>query len=234
VSSPGRTWERALPGELAFWEQYIATGGLEFPREFQSLLDPATPIADPFLLGALERVSCDPIRILDVGAGPFTTVGHHDPGNGARAVEVVAVDPLGDQFAALIERAGLSPPVPTTPCRGEDLVSRFGSDRFDIAYARNSVDHAADPLLVIENMLSVVRPGGEVILHHYRREAENMGYEGLHQWNFDLRDGRVVLFNRHRAIDVGAELSDRARTDAVTHEGGYHAAWIAATITRRV
>jgi SAM-dependent methyltransferase len=232
ISSPPRVWERGLQSELDFWTSYVETKGLDFPDEFASLVDPRTPIRDGLLLDAVDRIARQPTRILDVGAGPLTSVGHRHPQVPDRRIVVVAVDPLGSQFLEILRRAGVSPPVITRPCRGEDLLSVFGSEQFDIAYARNSIDHAAEPMTIIENMLDVVHVGGMLVLHHYRREGENMRYEQLHQWNFDVRDGRLLLFGRRHRYDVGSELGERASMTAAVHEGNYHASWVAATITR--
>ncbi len=233
VSSPRRVWERALPGELEFWRRYIETRGLDFPDEFDAQLDPQAPIRDEFLLAAVDLVGGPLVRILDVGAGPLSAVGQRDPRDPDRRVELVAVDPLGDEYAKLLLEAGISPPVLTRACSGEDLVDALGRGSFDIAYARNSVDHGVDAPAIVENMLDCVRVGGAVVLHHYRREAENMRYEELHQWNFDVRDERLVLFDRRHSHDLTERFAGRAETTAVIHAGAHHASWVAATIVRR-
>jgi SAM-dependent methyltransferase len=80
--------------------------------------------------------------------------------------------------------------VPTQACEGERLLERFGPDTFDVAYARNAIDHVVDPRRVIENMVGIVRSRGYVVLRHTRNEALNHDYGQLHQWNFDERNGR--------------------------------------------
>ena len=88
----------------------------------------------------------------------------------------------------------------------------FGPDRFDFVYARNSIDHSADPARVVRNMLLLARPGGFVILRHWRNEGLKAEYEELHQWNVDLADGELVLWNaRHR--HTLSELADGLKLD---------------------
>lgn len=232
LSSTESVWERALTRELDAWRAYIESGGGDFPEDYRARLDPSAAIDDPMVLGVLARLPEDTVRILDVGAGPLTSVGKADPDNLARRIEVVAVDPLGEHYGRLLVAAGVSAPVTTRTCRGEELMRVFGAERFDIAHARNAIDHSADPMTVVTNMFEVVRVGGFVILHHYRREAELMGYEQLHQWNFDVEAGRLVLFNRRERYDVAEQLGPRAEVVADVHPGSHHGPWVGATIAR--
>ena len=84
---------------------------------------------------------------------------------------------------------------------------------FDIAHAVNSLDHSADPLIIVENMLQVVRVGGVVLLRHHHNEGEHERYEGLHQWNFDCEEGKLILWNNADRADVSAALSPHGRTE---------------------
>lgn len=209
-------WRRALPDEVAFWARYVETRGLEHPDEFRRRTDPQAPVEDVLLLRAIDAVAPTqpagaPVRVVDVGAGPLSSVGARDPRAVARRIELTAVDPLADRYAEMLARAGVRAPVATRACRAEELVERFGAAAFDVAYARNSLDHAADAMAAIWNMVSIVRPGGRVVLVHGRREGEARGYEQLHQWNFDVEDGRLVLWSRRARFDVAERLIDLAR-----------------------
>jgi SAM-dependent methyltransferase len=230
VSSMDSIWRRGLPLEVEFWEEYIRTRGGAFPDDYRERLDPASAITDELVLDAVARSSSNPIRILDVGAGPLTAIGKRDARDPERKIEVVAIDPLAREYQRILDKFGLTAPVRTMPCRGEDVAAQFGPDTFDIAYARNAVDHAADAMRIIEGMVEVVRPGGTVVLRHYRREAEEMGYEQLHQWNCDVDEGRLVLWGKRDRYDVTQRLQDRAKVTARTHPGSYHADWVEAAI----
>jgi hypothetical protein len=67
-------------------------------------------------------------------------------------------------------------------------------------------------------MVAVVRPGGTVLLRHKRNEGEQARYGGLHQWNFDVVDGSLVVWNSAVEVDVGAALEGRAMTTAWVSE----------------
>ena len=216
TSSSATIWRRGLSSEVSFWEQYFRTEGRQYPEGYRQRRDPNAPISDPLLLEAIDRTSSNPVRILDVGAGPLTAVGRHDPRDPQRQIQIVATDPLAREYGRLLERFGITPPVRTAQCRGEDLVSAFGPGAFDIAHARNSIDHSANPLVVIENMAASVGPGGSVVLHHYRREGERARYANLHQWNFDVEQGRLMIWGRRQTYDVAAELGPGATVTAWT------------------
>ena len=187
-----------------------APGAEEWADDRHVRLDPSTPIIDPLVRAEIERVPGVNVSILDVGAGPVTNLGYRYPG---KELTIVPVDPLANHYARLLKEAGLEPPIPTLRIAGEDLLQHFGPSRFDIAHAVNSLDHSANPLLIVENMLQVVRPGGVVLLRHHHNEGENERYEGLHQWNFDCEEGRLFVWNNARRADITEALSMQGQTE---------------------
>ena len=206
-------WKARKRRETTFWRAWLAgaPGTEEWASDREARLDPETEVVDPFVRAELERVPAEEISILDVGAGPLTKLGYRYPG---KKLLIVPVDPLADEYDRLLEEVGVDPPIRTIRVAGEALLEHFGAHRFDLACATNSLDHSADPFAIISNMLELVRPGGVVLLRHKRNEGESAGYEGLHQWNFEVADGGLRLWNNAADIDVGASLSHRARTTA--------------------
>jgi hypothetical protein len=81
-------------------------------------------------------------------------------------------------------------------------------------------------------MVRLVRPGGYVLLRHVRREGEHMNYSGFHQWNLDVEDGRLLLWNRATKRDLTAELSPEASVDAQTDDAEGED-WVVAVIRKR-
>ena len=206
-------WRTRKSSEVDFWAGWLvgAPGTEQWASDRRSRLDPDTHIRDPLVCAELERSPAEEVSILDVGAGPVTWLGFRYPG---KTLTIVAVDPLADEYERLLREAGLDPPVRTIRVAGEALLEHFGSRRFDIAYATNALDHSADPFAIISNMLTVVRPGGVVILRHKRNEGEQARYGGLHQWNFDVDDRSLLLWNNAVELNVGSALGGRASTTA--------------------
>jgi SAM-dependent methyltransferase len=206
-------WRGRRRKEVEFWASWLngAPGTEQWADDREERLNPGTEIRDPVVRAELERSPANEISILDVGAGPLTWLGYRYPG---KSLTIVPVDPLAAEYDRLLLEAGLEPPVRTIPVAGEELLEHFEPASFDIAYATNALDHSADPLTIISNMVSVVRTGGTVILRHKRNEGASARYSGLHAWNFDTADGRLLLWNEATEVDVGAALGERAGTTA--------------------
>lgn len=213
-----RLWWRARKrNEVDFWSAWLvgAPGTEQWRSDRESRLAADTEITDPLVRAELERNPAEEISILDVGAGPVTSLGFRYPG---KRLTIVPVDPLAHEYDRLLRDARLDPPIRTVAVAGEALLEHFGSRRFDIAYSCNALDHSADPLRIISNMLAVVRPGGVVLVRHKRNEGEHARYGGLHQWNFDVDEGRLLLWNNATRVDVGSALEGRAETTAWASE----------------
>lgn len=207
------SYDAGLENEALFWRKALADGGKRWsPEAFRQRMDPefAFPPHLQELVAASPAANRDPIRVLDVGAGPLTAVGFHWPG---RQVDLSAVDPLADVFDSILDDLQLAPPTRTRKAAGEDLLSVFPADSFDIVVCSNALDHSRDPLQCVRQMFAVTRPGGWVFLWHYRNEAEEEGYAGLHQWNLDESAGDMILWNRKARHSCRMELGSQAVVD---------------------
>jgi SAM-dependent methyltransferase len=211
-------WRTRKSSEVDFWAEWLvgAPGTEEWKSDRESRLAPDTQIRDPLVRAELERNPAEEISILDVGAGPLTGLGFRYPG---KTLTIVPVDPLADEYERLLRDAELDPPIRTIRVAGEALLEHFGSRRFDIAYASNSLDHSADPFTIISNMAAVVGTGGIVLLRHKRNEGESARYGGLHQWNFDVVDDSLLLWDNAVEVNVGSALEGRAVTTAWISQG---------------
>jgi SAM-dependent methyltransferase len=207
----------ALRAEVAYWDEWLATKGGKWAEEYAFRFDPSAEVSDPALRGVLAEISGADVSILDVRAGPASMVRCRFPG---KRLRVVAVDPLADRYARLLAGAKVVPPVVTERLGGEHLVEHFGRNRFGVAYARNALDHAVDPAVIIEQMLAVVRVGGYVVLRHVRNEAERQAYGQLHQWNFEERDGELVIWRVGQMADLGRVLARRGDVRCHTERAG--------------
>lgn len=189
-------WKRNVVEELAFWNEWLKTKGLDWPdvyvertksREIGEDIKAAIPNE--------AKWSGRTLRILDAGAGPLTTLGDWWTG---KDIEVHACDALAREFDRLLDRYGVVPPVRTIRADFETLSSTFPSNHFDIVHIRNALDQAYDPVKGISEALAVTRMHGVVYLSHALRNAMRSGNKGLHIWNFDSIDGHPFMWNcRH-------------------------------------
>ena len=92
-------WRGGMAAEREFRSRWFATVGLSWQAEYAWRLE-RRPLAD----WQVALLPAGPARVLDMGAGPLSSLGTHVPG---RDVEIIAVDPLADiydELAAGIER----------------------------------------------------------------------------------------------------------------------------------
>jgi SAM-dependent methyltransferase len=203
----------AAADELAFWDSWLSTRGGRWPDEFRDRTNPGAPLHWE-ICETLGTPAGGTAEILDVGAGPLTSLGKAWNG---RTIRVTPIDPLAPEYDRLLARHGITPPVRTVAGDATTLLERFGPDRFDLVHGRNAIDHTPDPPHAIAQMVAVARPGGAVYLSHARNEAERQGYSGMHGWNFDGRSGpggtAFIAWSGSRTVDIGAMLPTAASVE---------------------
>lgn len=130
-------------------------------------------------------------RILNMGSGPIAPEPIVCDG---RKVPIVSADGLADLYWRLYDQDQILPPVWPVQCYFEQASQCFGRDYFHVVHVRNALDHAFDAPGAVLELLAATRPGGVVVLHHARNEAENQGGGGMHRWSFDVDvAGRPLL-----------------------------------------
>lgn len=205
---PEERWRGGIDDEIKFWRDWLETKGSQWPEEYEVRLNPAGQLLDDFVARFLPP-DRPRIRILDVGSGPVSSLGFPRSPDG-RTVELTAADPLADSYQKLLRRYGIMPPTWPIPLAVEELSNRFDDGVFDLVHARNASDHTVNPVVGIQQMVRVVRPGCYVVLQHYPNEAESEAYAGLHGWNLDEKDGRFIIWHRSSEIDNGHTLGSTA------------------------
>lgn len=199
-------------------------------RKSGARFDPSTPLQH----WAQELLAAPPgatVRLLDVGAGPVTQLGKVWPG---RTVLITATDPLANEYNDLLDQARIIPPVRTRLGHGETLSQQFHPNTFDFVCAINALDHSYDPLLVIQGMVDVAKPGSWVKLIHFVNEAEAAGYTGLHQWNFALEDGEFIVWNQRERVRARDRLQRVAEIRCELSPGRVENGVIQVSIRKRV
>jgi SAM-dependent methyltransferase len=203
-------WKEGLQSEIAFWNEWIRTGGLQWPEDFVWRTNPSSAL-QPHLAALLNAPRGSRVRILDVGAGPLTILGKVSD---SCELEITAVDPLADAYNSLLGTYSLTPPIRTLPCEAENLSSRFEENYFDLVHARNCLDHSYDPVGAFRQMIAVVKPGHWLHAAHAANEGCRGEYNGLHQWNFDLQNGHFVIWNPETRTDMNMELQGLGEIEA--------------------
>jgi SAM-dependent methyltransferase len=196
--------EGGVASELRFWNEYLAARPpcAASPELRARVFPPA--LRD--CLRDLRQDGAPALRVLELGSGPVSLLG---AGVENGWFELVAVDPLATEYAAMMQRHGLAYPVRPVAGQGEALLDVVAQDSFDIAYSGNAIDHAASPFDCVRNLARAVRPGGRIVLEGFCHEGTNAGWEGLHQHDLAAEDGHLVHYDRggrRSEITAGLDL----------------------------
>ncbi len=201
----GKTlWNAELRNEKAYWNRWFRTKGAEWPTEFERRFDPQMPLHHvliPFLGQHMD------VSILDVGAGAASSVGgtYLD-----YRIAVTPVDALAHYYEKLYKQFQIAPRFKTQYCETENLLEKFSPNQFDIVFAENTLDHHYSPVTALLHMIQVTKPGGHTVLFHVENEAERENYVGLHQWNLQLVDDDVNIWNRERSHSLQSLVRHQA------------------------
>lgn len=200
-------WKAGLLEENDFWTRALTDPERNWNiNEYRERTNPDFEL-QPELRALIPAPEGATVRILDVGAGPLTRIGKKWPG---RQLEIIATDPLAEKYNELLKRLKVPSLVPVTVADAEKLTETFPRNHFDLAYASNCLDHSYDPVLSIQQMVEVVKPGHCVYLWHFANEGKKECYQGLHQWNFDSDGNRFLISDGRVTHSLGEKLGTTA------------------------
>jgi len=154
---PAKRWASCQSEEVDFWESVLRIENTDpnlWPECRARRSDPNRPFQN-YLRELIDVAAGAQIRVLDVGAGPLTSIGRKWPG---RELHITAVDPLAAEYDDLLRKLDIDPPCRTTFALAEELSAIFTPSSFDLVHSRNAIDHSKDVLKAIEEMIRVVNP----------------------------------------------------------------------------
>lgn len=221
----GPEWRAGVVEEIQWWWTHINTlrrqGRLAGWAEFR---------AKPFPFEAALAGVPGPLRVLNVGCGPGSLMGEAT----AREVAFVHMDPLASAYNRLM--AFLDAPGGGDVVFGAvELLDRLEVGRFHAISANNCLDHAYDVPEGLRQMIGCLEDRGLISLGHYENEAEAQAYAGFHQWNIEMREGRVHVWSKevsevfdHEAFGVDLAVERHV----VTKENGRPHPFLDITLSR--
>lgn len=198
-------WFEGVDFEVGFWRNWINKKGWQWPEDYRARLDPKKPF-DRNIEEAIRDVGSREIDLLDVGSGPITSLGYVST---KFDINITATDPLAETYSVLLQEAGVTPPIRTQMCFGENLLEYFGSRRFHVCHSCNALDHSMDPRTILLAMAQLLRPQGLMYVRVHKNEGESARYSGLHNWNFDKdENNNFILWRGSERYKINEELSD--------------------------
>lgn len=203
--------QEAFIDELGFWRDYCAEARnrpwLEHLANCDLLIEPKIQK----LLDQLGLPHGATVRALDIGSGPLSVLGRNSP---VYPINLTGIDPLADEYAGLLAEQNLRRRYPVIAMAAEEVDRLFPAGHFDFVFSRNAVDHCQHPAKVIKNAVAVCRDGGIVHFSVFPCEGVHANYGGLHQWNFEMIDGAVLIWNATNRIQLNSIIAPY-RYDAV-------------------
>jgi SAM-dependent methyltransferase len=150
-------------------------------------------IFPPGLLSIVRKYEAQKVRprVIELGPGPLSDLAW---GVEAGLIEVVAIDPLADEYNKILNKRRIFFPIRAVQGTGEDLLQPDNS--FDIAYLRNSLDHTSDPRKCLWNLVKALKIKGYLYIHGNVREGSRVGWTGLHQHDLVLEENCLMLYDR--------------------------------------
>jgi SAM-dependent methyltransferase len=195
-------WENHIGDELEFWRGVIAQRAKEGYRpklhKFEWLRGELGEAFEPH----------EPLRFIDVGAGPFGIDGVSDPVCG---VEAIATDALAEPYNRMMREAGLTAFPEVVQVKGEHLSQHFGCDSFHWVHCANALDHFDSPAVAFAEMLKICKPMGYVNIVSIENEGERENYGGLHQWNLRATDEGLLFGTKSGQTNLTEPHGDAIR-----------------------
>jgi len=183
-------WESGAKYEKDFWEYWSKN-----PAATQQRMNTETTFQFQYEIIGPRTLGQTLFEVLDVGAGPMPALGYKITALPGGMMNLIAIDPLADQYKHMLAKRGMSSPVPVIKMMAEDLTKHFQPNHFDLVYSNNALDHAHDPMVALKHMVALVKPNHHVIVATMVNEGAQIGGYGFHNWNFAHVNSRMVLWS---------------------------------------
>ena len=199
-------WERSKASESEFWDKVLQNAGQSWERFDRNKVLPSVFRAYFRLPDTPNALTKKRIYFLVVGSGPSSDIGYK--GWSDVMLNLFLTDPLAPLYEDLFNKHQIFPPALIHDVAGETMSATFSDAAFDMVYSVNAIDHATDPMLVLQQMQVVLKPCAVAVVEMWENEAHMAGGIGMHQWNFFYKDKAIFLqkFGTNLVRNVRANL----------------------------
>lgn len=186
-------WISGIDNEVLFWEEFFSQKS-KWQDDFKRRTS-----ENPDFKYSNFNLESRTIKVLDVGAGPISDVGIRMDG---KKIDLCACDPFSDVYNSILEKNNIKPYVVTEFALLEKLSQFYPKQSFDMVCMHNALDHAFDPIIGLNEMMMVLKKGGNIMLAHAKDEAENENYNGFHQWNISVESENLIIWRGDYFINL--------------------------------
>lgn len=213
-------WQKNIDDELSFWRKELALKADFFREQIDNHFE-------LFVGNFIKKHTSVKPKILDAGSGPICSLGYKDP-RGIIQYELIMTDALAEHYQELLNENNLQVPIKPIKCDFEKLSTIFEENYFDFIHTRNALDHSYDPLNGIRTMLKILKSNCTLLIRGYINEGKHGFYRGLHQWNFDGKDDKFIIWNESNYLIVNDHLDGQGYVNRVDTDQR----WISVEITK--
>lgn len=182
-------WKSGVSEELQWWWTWTLhlrrNGNLENWANFKN-----APFPFERFVAQLDPKAT--INVLNIGCGPRNTMGKVSAHPNLR---ITPMDPLAEAYNAVMS-------VLDAPGTGDivfgavEILDQLDLPKYTFISAANCLDHAFNVPKGMIQMASLLDEKGAISLLHWENEAEAQKYLGFHQWNIEIKDNRIHIWNK--------------------------------------
>ncbi|MCR5119254.1 MAG: class I SAM-dependent methyltransferase [Lachnospiraceae bacterium] len=199
-------WIDGVSYEVAFWSSYLASE--QHKTQILTHLSSKEDIQQP--LGDFNpKILNEDFKVLDVGCGMAY---HNCPYINGHKIDLHYVDPLAFFYNDIA--ASKNAELPKIEfAMVEYLSSFYEKGSVSLVLIQNALDHCFQPVRGIIESMKLLKTGGTLYLFHHKNEAEHENYIGFHQFNIDLKDSALTIWNREASYNINELLADCAHIE---------------------
>ena len=148
--------------------------------------------------------------ILDVGAGASFCTGNLVHG---KEIDIHYIDPLASYYNKIIKKTHPKHFPYVEFGTIEQLSAFYPQGGVAFIHVQNALDHSSQPVKGIIECLRCLNKGGILYLKHFPNEAERENYRGFHQYNIDLSENELTIWNKSERHNIHKMLEGFTQTE---------------------
>jgi ubiquinone/menaquinone biosynthesis C-methylase UbiE len=151
-----------------------------------------------YALDCLQKDVTEELRVIEVGCGPTSQFYAEDLAR--KPLSIITVDPLAKVYRRLHDQYKTGYNIMCIEGYGENLNKLFPEQAFHLVYSQNAIDHSMNPQLFVKNMSRILKVGCFLVLSGFIKEGTKANWLGLHQWDIEVKNGKLLISNRSKSI----------------------------------